>query len=112
MASISTPLPPSLAALRNNPEAAAKWRQTPEFQEFSRNARHFTVGIGGDGTLTAENVLPGEYELTVMAILGLHGGDKPTGSANGSVNLSVPAEPPNGSLDAGEILLRKAESPQ
>jgi len=109
MATINTPIPASLAAILKNPEAAAEWRKTPEFHEFSRNARHFMAAVGDDGILTAENVPPGEYDLTVNAMLGVGGSDKQAGSANGSVKLSVPAEPPNGSLDAGEILMRKAD---
>ncbi len=60
-----------------------------------------------DGTWVADDVLPGSYTMTVSLVQ-----QKPADTvgpktlATAEVPLTVPADPPTGKLDLGEILLQ------
>jgi RNA polymerase sigma factor (sigma-70 family) len=95
----------------DNPAAAAQLaaqlQNSPEMKDYARTARQFQAEIANDyATVTVENVPAGDYVLLAGAILNGQGEAK--GSVFGhSSRLTVPSDPPNGTLDAGELLLRK-----
>jgi len=108
--SLYSPIPDLPDELRNDPEALATWRAQPEIAaayalrlappEFSEEA---------DGTFVADNVPPGGYELIASASeMPATRGDEPKLRASARVPVTVPADPPTGTLDLGEIVLQPA----
>lgn len=90
---------------RNNPQALAAWRNLPEVRGAFANQRFFPLTETTDGTWVAEDMPAGTYVLYVNAI-------EPTGTAGqfkqrarAEVPVMVPADPPSGVLDLGEVLM-------
>jgi hypothetical protein len=108
-ASLHTALPPALAELEKDPNAAASLK--PEMEEFTRTARNFQASVASDYLLTVENVPAGDYTLSIMAFSESAQPQRPAFSVYGYFPVTIPAEPANGSLDIGEVLLRKYEQP-
>ena len=108
---VSLPPPAILAAVSgNDPSAMAKVLGSAEGREYQRTARQFQAAVAGDNTITAENVPPGSYLLTAMAFSFSENGSSGSSSAlSGQATLTVPADPPTGTLDAGEVLLRQQD---
>jgi hypothetical protein len=110
-ASIHTPMPHLPAGIEGNQEAMAKWAQSPEFQALARSAKDFPAAVAANDTLTASEVTAGQYVLSVMVIAETTEPRGITQVATGEVAVTIPADPPSGTLDLGEIVLRKFEPP-
>jgi protocatechuate 3,4-dioxygenase beta subunit len=98
-----TPPPDAL----NNPQALAAWRALPEVKADLANRHYYGMTQKADGTWAADDVLPGSYTMTVSIFRQMPaeaGGPKTL--ANAEVLLTVPADPPTGTLDLGEIPLQ------
>jgi RNA polymerase sigma factor (sigma-70 family) len=109
---IQTAPPPALAALINqtkvDPAVAAQVRQSPEVQEYARNSRHFQAVVADDfQAVSAEQLPPGDYILLISVMA------EPTQSQSSGDRIAaqssftVPADPPSGTLDLGEISLHQ-----
>jgi RNA polymerase sigma factor (sigma-70 family) len=99
--------PQALLDAADNPAAAAQVLNSPELRDYARTARQFQAEIANDyTTVTVENVPAGDYVLFGAAILNGQGGVKNSVFGHSS-RLTIPSDPPNGTLDAGELLLRK-----
>ena len=100
-----TPPPDAL----NDPQALAAWRALPEVKADLANRRYYMATQKADGTWVADDVLPGSYTMTVSMIqqMPAEAGESKT-LAKAEVPLTVPADPPTGKLDLGEILLQPA----
>lgn len=102
---VRTPVPLAPTETRNNPQALAAWRNRPEIRIAFANQRFFPLAEKTDGTWVAEDVLAGSYVLYVGAI----GPGETAGQfkerARAEVPVMVPADPPSGVLDLGEILM-------
>jgi protocatechuate 3,4-dioxygenase beta subunit len=98
-----TPPPDAL----NNPQALAAWRALPEVKADLTNRRYYVTTQKADGTWVADDVLPGSYTMTVIMVqqMATEAGEPKT-LAKAEVPLTVPADPPTGELDLGEILLQ------
>ncbi|HAB16237.1 MAG TPA: sigma-70 family RNA polymerase sigma factor [Verrucomicrobiota bacterium] len=107
---IHTPPPAGMSELVSNPEALARFQQTPEFQAFVKTARQFEFLIRND-VATAEEVEPGEYEATVVVLGEAEKGVPPGPIFSGRTRVSIPAEPGSGRLDLGEIVLEATSAP-
>jgi hypothetical protein len=99
-ASVTTPVPEALLHA-DSPEAAAKLQASADIQEYQRTARHFAMSVAPDGTLEAENIPPGTYQIMVMALM--KGQDKRP--LMKMATFTVPSEPEIGTVDAGELVL-------
>jgi hypothetical protein len=105
MGSVHTPPPVWMMEAAKDPQRAAELAKSPEVQEFARNARQFQMELNPDGTLAAESVPPGDFELTVFAMPDPVPGRTNLTALRGQARINVPADPPTGTLDVGEILL-------
>jgi hypothetical protein len=107
---VQTPYPAELKQLMKGHPAMAELKQSPVFREFVRTARSIQAIVTSDGTVTAEGVRAGEYVLNVMVMPALDArqvGQRAFPRAKGEMSFTVPAEPPSGSLDLGEIVVDK-----
>jgi len=100
--------PPALAALVSSPKpdpaAWAQVQQLPEVQDYARRARHVPVVIANDfQTLSADEVPPGDYILIVSAADQSTASQPPSNRFGAQVSFTVPADPPTGNVDLGEI---------
>jgi RNA polymerase sigma factor (sigma-70 family) len=102
---LMSPAPQPPDELKDDSAGLAAWRAEPEIRAAMSKARHFGFSKTADGRFTAEDVPAGEYVLSV----GLAG--KPAASgvqqrrSMANVPVTVPANPPSGVLDLGEIAL-------
>jgi hypothetical protein len=95
--------------LLNDPEALANWRAQPENAAAAAGRRGpLRFSEEAAGTFAAECVPPGDYTLmaTIAEVPTAAGRLKPRASAR--VPVTVPADPPTGALDLGEIMLQPA----
>jgi hypothetical protein len=107
-ASVHTPIPTPPAELTNDPAALAQWRATPAFRHAIRSMRHYQLKETFGGIFTAENVPPGEYVATVVANEASTNGIPKIG-ARIELLVTVPADPPSGTLDLGELTLQASQ---
>lgn len=110
-AAIHTAMPVIPPEIRTNQEALRAFIQTEPFATARKSARLFQATINPDDTLTAEEVIAGDYVLSVLVFLrpesdSLVSGQNVKGIAHGSMKLTVPTDPPSGSLDLGAIELK------
>jgi RNA polymerase sigma factor (sigma-70 family) len=111
--SVHTALPPAYEQAVKDPAASATLQQSPEFQEFTQKARSTQAVVTADGTVTAEGVPAGDYvlEITVMPEpAARQAGQRVFPRAKGQVSFTVPADPPSGTIDLGEIVVNKLDS--
>ena len=103
------PEPP--AELAGNTAALEQWRQTPEIQEALKNAHGYVLNEEPDGTWAAEGVLAGNT-YTVEGSVWDHNSPSAARAPilSGRTTVAIPAEPADGKIDAGEIVLRRAEA--
>lgn len=107
-ASIHQHFPKPPAGIMNDREALKAWRETPEMRKLAQMPT-YPFGENADGSWSAENVLAGNYEITVMAAsFGNSKPGKPGDSWHGRKDISVPETPATGTIDAGDIELTLA----
>ncbi|MDR3458758.1 MAG: sigma-70 family RNA polymerase sigma factor [Verrucomicrobiae bacterium] len=106
-ASVHTPMPPIPQEIMTNPAAMKELEQTEEFKTFQKSARSFTASFNADGTLSAEEVVPGDYELEIY-VFSNPGGKDFKQVALGGKKLTVPSDPPTGALDVGPVEMKAA----
>jgi hypothetical protein len=70
--------------------------------------RHYQLKETSEGIFTAENVPPGEYVATVVANEASTNGI-PRIVARIELPVTVPADPPSGTLDLGELTLQASQ---
>jgi hypothetical protein len=91
----------------NNPQALAAWRAQPEVKADLANRHYYGMTQKADGTWTADDVLPGSYTMTVSVVQQMSAETGETRTlAKAAVPLIVPADPPTGKMDLGEIMLQ------
>ncbi len=94
---LQTPSPKSL-------KAAAQSVQ--QLQAALATMRQYPLNEQADGTLTAEDVPAGSYVLVANVLEG-NSADAPVKmAAEAGTQVTVPAEPPSGTLDVGEVPLK------
>lgn len=114
LAVVHTPYPAEFEHALKDPATAAKLEHSPEFLEFIRTSRAIHADVTSDGTVTADGIPAGEYVLDVIVMPApatKQVGQRVLPRARGQVSFTVPANPPNGSLDLGEIVVHNADSP-
>lgn len=105
MGSVETPVTLAPTDTRNNPQALAAWRNLPEVKAAFANHRSFPFTETTDGTWVAEDVPAGNYVLFVGAVEPGETAGQFKQGARAEVPVVVPADPPSGVLDLGEILM-------
>jgi hypothetical protein len=105
-ASVHSPAPTPPAEATSDSAALAAWRTTPAFRNALRKLRHYQLTETADGVFTAENVPPGEYITTIVANEPSTNGGIPKIVARIELPVTVPADPPTGTLDLGELTLQ------
>jgi len=107
-ASAASAPPQLILQSMNDPAALMELRKSPEMQAYAKKARNFPAEVADDYSLTIENVPPGDFVVSVMAFREAPGEKEMKDSVSGySSVLTIPTDPAFGTLDAGEILLRK-----
>jgi RNA polymerase sigma factor (sigma-70 family) len=113
-AGIHTPMAAIPPEIMTNQVALKELLQTEEFKAAQKNARTFQATANDDGSVSAEDVVAGEYQFSV-GVLSEPDNDNysstPDASkykriAQGGMNVTVPADPASGSLDIGNIELK------
>jgi hypothetical protein len=103
------PEPP--AEIAGNAAALEQWRQTPEIQEALKNAHGYALNEEADGTWAAEDVLAGNtYTVEGLVFDQSATNVAPAPIASGRTTVDIPAEPADGKVDAGEIVLHRVEA--
>ena len=105
-ASLHTSFPQPPAEIANDPQALARWRQTPEFQAVAAQARHYPLTENAAGVWSTEDVAPGNYALTVNVLDLPPDGGQGSNRAHAHATVTVPANPSSLALDLGEIALQ------
>jgi hypothetical protein len=114
MYTTASAIPPEVSG---NVAAMHAYMQTPEYQALQAKAHNYQMNVAPDGTLTADEVQPGEYSLNVDVFVpgndphlaqfpGIPPDAKPI--AHASVHLSIPSDQAPGNIDAGIIELKAA----
>jgi hypothetical protein len=113
-AGLHTPMPVIPPEVMTNETARVAFLQTDEFKAAQQNARSYQATINGDDTLSVDEVRAGDYELGVF-VFEMPNGNTAPGSYvqprrlfQGTLNVTIPADPPSGNLDAGVIELQTA----
>jgi hypothetical protein len=115
-AGVHSPLPALPPEVMTNDVARQEFMQSPEFatfQDAQKHAQHFQGIINADDTITVENVPAGDYELSISASAP-PAGNAPDAQgvvhfqtvANGGSKLTIPPDPPSGTLDLGTIEMK------
>jgi hypothetical protein len=106
-----TGFPDVPAEIAGNAAALEQWRETPEIQEALKNAHGYVLNEEADGTWAAEGVVGGNT-YTVDGSVFVPGATNaaPALIVSGRTTVVIPAEPADGKIDAGEIILHRAEA--
>ena len=103
---LQTPVPHPPENVLGDTQALTAWQALPEVKAALANRRSFTLAEDADGAFSAEDVPPGEYmfSATVVALAATPG--PATIHARAAVSVNVPSDPPSGTVDLGEVLLK------
>jgi len=106
--SLHTTFPQPPAEIANNPQALSEWRQTPEFRALVAHAPHYALTEDATGHWNAEDLAPGNYDLTVNVDM-LPAGGQGSNRAHAHATVTVPANSSCQTLDLGEIVLQPVQ---
>ncbi len=114
---LHTPMPVIPPEIMTNATARAAFLQTDEFKAAQKNAHSYQATINDDDTISVDEVRAGDYVFGV-GVFELLNTNPPPGSYvpprnlfRGTLNVTVPADPPAGNLDAGVIKLQPVPVP-
>jgi RNA polymerase sigma factor (sigma-70 family) len=105
MAAVCTPTPAHLIELAKDPARRDRLQEMPEVQAFKNIRKEFQMEYSGDGAVSAEEVTPGEYMLSIYAFLRDSESKTNMTGLVGEVRITVPANPSHGKIDVGEVAL-------
>jgi hypothetical protein len=109
---LSSQLPMPSVPKFNSPEEAQAFFKSPEWQAAAKLQKHYTVELNPDGSFTAENVVPGNYSLSIDVRVGGEQAWRNPPLAQGSTQVTVPDSfSPTQPVDAGEVLLNPLPPP-
>ena len=113
-AGLHTSMPPIPPETMTNQAAMMALMQTEEFRAAQKNMRSFQGTVSDDGTITVEDVEPGDYQLSVTAMSGAAGPHaSPPGKpmeihplAQASKDVTISAGQVAGAVDVGIVELK------
>lgn len=109
---VQTPAPGMPPGMKGNPEAMRQWWQTPEHRQLAKAMKLFLMDAQPDGTISTEEVEPGNYAFYGGAVITDSAG-KPTARAIATpIMITIPAEPAMGVIDLGVITLQPDTAPR
>lgn len=108
MAMLQTPYPKPPPEIANDQAAMIQWYQTPGMKEIMAKVRNYEFSQGENGEITVDDIPPGEYTamVAVMDRVPIGAAATPEGLM-AQVPVIVPSEPGPGTIDLGEIELKK-----
>jgi len=107
------PMPSPPDEIKNDAMALSQWRRSPEVQAAMKAIQRFPLEMTPDGTVSAENVPAGDYVISAGYSQQFKPGETPPQFYfGGHLKVTVPADPPTGTLDAGQIDIIKQTMPQ
>jgi len=109
--SLRTAFPKPPEAVMKNPEAFEQWAQLPEIRALQKSMRSYVCSINAEGVVTAEDVSPGKYQLGVGYFSTPSDPNSTPVGFEGATEVNIPADPPTGTVDLGEIQMRRWEQP-
>jgi RNA polymerase sigma factor (sigma-70 family) len=119
LASMHTRIPGLTPEIMTNETARKAFFQSDEFKAAQVNLHSCFPVVGDDNSLSADDVQPGDYELSVQVSELLLGASSPPNRVyqykslySGSIHVTVPDEPASGTIDAGVITLQPAPTVQ
>lgn len=96
---VHTPMPPIPAEIRSNADLFQQYVKTPEYEAQAGSMKSYPFVMNSEGKLVAEDVPPGNYELSAFAML-----KAPAENAmQAHLSVTVPSDSPTGELDAGAL---------
>jgi RNA polymerase sigma factor (sigma-70 family) len=111
-AGLETPMPVMPPEVMTNETARAAFMQTDEFKAAQQNWHSYQGTINDNDTVSVDEVRAGDYVFGV-AVFEMPGTNSSPGSIvrsknlfRGTINVTIPADPPSGNLDAGVIELQ------
>ena len=114
---LHTPLPLIPPEVMTNATARAAFLQTDEFRAAQQKMHSYEATINDD-TVSVDEVQAGDYLLGVN-VFELPKGNPSPGAIvkhgslfQGTINVTIPADPPSGNFDAGVIELQATSGPQ
>ena len=114
---LHTPMPVIPPEVMTNETARAAFLQTDEFKAARQNTRSYQATINGDDAVSADEVRAGDYVFGV-AVFEVPKGNPSPGAIvkhenlfQGTINVTIPADPPSGSLDVGVIEMQAVPVP-
>jgi len=108
---IHTPVPTFMRDAMTNAAAMKELEQSEEYKTFQKTAKSYPVTLSADDTASAEEVLPGDYELEIYVF---SQPDKNSFKqvAVGGMKLTVPTNPGTGNYDAGAVEMKASPARQ
>jgi len=107
------PMPKPPVEIKNDAMALSQWWRSPDVQAARKLIHRFPLEIMPDGTMQAESVPAGDYVISAGYSQPFKPGEAPPlYYFAGSLKITVPADPPTGTLDAGQIDIVKQAVPQ
>jgi hypothetical protein len=113
---IDTPFPEPPPHIRKvsgviDQDALRLWQQSPEYLAAQARHQQFPLEESPNGLLTAEEVPPGVYRITVSLTQQPTATGGPAQVYEAMRNLEIPSEPGTGTIDLGEIALQAVKVP-
>jgi RNA polymerase sigma factor (sigma-70 family) len=114
LAGLHTPMPPLPEEVRTNQAAFLAFVQSKEYRAANLNARNFSGKISDAGTVTMEDVEPGDYELAVNVMsadvsqqpMKAEEGAKIHPLVWGKIKVTLSAESTSRTIDVGVVELK------
>ena len=118
-AAVHTPVPPIPPEILTNQAALKEFVESDEFKSSRKDVKSYPATINDDDTISTEDVVAGDYDLSVSVITTADPGNSKNAPAvanfremaQGTAKLTVPVDPPFGTVDAGPIEMKLAPAP-
>jgi RNA polymerase sigma factor (sigma-70 family) len=104
-AMLRTPMQTIPPELMTNQTALKEFVQSAEYRAAQKNGRNYPATVNDDDTVSAEDVVAGDYDLSVM-VSSQPDNNTSKQVAQGEIKAVVPNDPQSGTLDLGAIEMK------
>jgi hypothetical protein len=105
-AMLHTQMPTIPPELRTNQAAWMAYVRTPEFKAAQEKAHSYRATLGSDEVFSSNEVLPGDYVLSVVVFETSSPNTPPKIIANAESKVTVPDDTSTAPIDAGALQLQ------